>query len=110
MICGLVNPTGGRVTVDGHDILSDYRAARSIIRLVPQELTTDAWESVWATVSFSRAEEREDLAPADLEVDVRGLFGKPANPAHIEKVLKEAGLSTGWESSGPVEARWSGRT
>jgi ABC-2 type transport system ATP-binding protein len=63
------------VTVDGHDILADYRAARSLIGLVPQELTTDAFETVWATVSFSR-----------------GLFGKPANPAHIEKVLRDLSL------------------
>lgn len=75
IICGIVKPTEGRVTVDGHDIAGDYRAARSMIGLVPQELTTDAFETVWATVSFSR-----------------GLFGKPANPAHIEKVLKELSL------------------
>src|SRR6184192_4805085 len=74
-ICGIVNPTEGSVTVDGHDIITDYRAARSMIGLVPQELTTDAFESVWGTVSFSR-----------------GLFGKPANPAHIEKVLKALSL------------------
>ena len=74
-ICGIVNPTAGRVSVDGHDIITDYRAARSIIGLVPQELTTDAFESVWATVSFSR-----------------GLFGKAANPGHIEKVLKDLSL------------------
>ena len=74
-ICGIINPTAGRVSVDGHDIISDYRAARSLIGLVPQELTTDAFETVWATVSFSR-----------------GLFGKPPNPAHIEKVLKELSL------------------
>ena len=74
-ICGIVNPTEGRVTVAGHDILTDYRAARSLIGLVPQELTTDAFETVWATVSFSR-----------------GLFGKPPNPAHIEKVLRELSL------------------
>ena len=74
-ICGIVNPTAGRVSVDGHDIITDYRAARSIIGLVPQELTTDAFESVWNTVSFSR-----------------GLFGKPANPRHIEKVLKDLSL------------------
>ena len=74
-ICGIVNPTRGTVTVDGHDIVSDYRAARSMIGLVPQELTTDAFETVWATVSFSR-----------------GLFGKRANPAHIEKVLKDLSL------------------
>src|SRR5205814_3714199 len=65
----------GSVTVDGHDIITDYRAARSMIGLVPQELTTDAFESVWGTVSFSR-----------------GLFGKRANPAHIEKVLKDLSL------------------
>ncbi|TMH24142.1 MAG: ABC transporter ATP-binding protein [Betaproteobacteria bacterium] len=74
-ICGIVNPTEGTVTVDGHDIITDYRAARSMIGLVPQELTTDAFESVWGTVSFSR-----------------GLFGKRANPAHIEKVLKDLSL------------------
>jgi ABC-2 type transport system ATP-binding protein len=74
-ICGIVNPTAGTVTVDGHDIITGYRAARSMIGLVPQELTTDAFESVWNTVSFSR-----------------GLFGKPANPAHIEKVLKDLSL------------------
>jgi ABC-2 type transport system ATP-binding protein len=75
IICGIVNPTDGTVTVDGHDIVKDYRAARSLIGLVPQELTTDAFETVWATVTFSR-----------------GLFGKPPNPAHIEKVLKELSL------------------
>src|SRR6184192_1735368 len=74
-ICGIVNPTEGTVTVDGHDIIAEYRAARSMIGLVPQELTTDAFESVWGTVSFSR-----------------GLFGKPANPGHIEKVLKALSL------------------
>ena len=75
IVCGIVNPSTGVVTVDGHDIIDDYRAARSLIGLVPQELTTDAFETVWATVSFSR-----------------GLFGKPANPAHIETVLKELSL------------------
>ncbi len=74
IICGIVNPTAGRVLADGHDIVRDYRAARSKIGLVPQELSTDLFESVWATVSFSR-----------------GLFGKPKDPAHIEKVLR--GLS-----------------
>ncbi|MBI4290893.1 MAG: ABC transporter ATP-binding protein [Betaproteobacteria bacterium] len=74
-ICGIVNPTAGSILVDGHDIVSDYRAARSIIGLVPQELTTDAFETVWATVSFSR-----------------GLFGKRPNPRHIEKVLKDLSL------------------
>ena len=74
-ICGIATPTEGRISVDGHDIISDFRAARSIIGLVPQELTTDSFETVWATVSFSR-----------------GLFGKPANPAHIEKVLRDLSL------------------
>jgi len=75
IICGIVNPTTGTVRVDGHDIISEYRATRSLIGLVPQELTTDAFEKVSATVSFSR-----------------GLFGKPPNPAHIEKVLRELSL------------------
>jgi ABC-2 type transport system ATP-binding protein len=74
-ICGIVKPGEGRIVVDGHDIVTEYRAARSIIGLVPQELTTDAFETVWATVSFSR-----------------GLFGKPPNPQHIEKVLKDLSL------------------
>ncbi len=75
VICGIVNPSEGSIRVDGRDIIADYRAARSLIGLVPQELTTDAFESVWNTVSFSR-----------------GLFGKPADPAHIEKVLKDLSL------------------
>ena len=75
IICGIANLSQGTVTVDGHNINKDYRAARSLIGLVPQELHTDAFESVWATVSFSR-----------------GLFGKPKNPAHIEKVLKDLSL------------------
>jgi ABC-2 type transport system ATP-binding protein len=75
IICGIVNPTEGSVLVDGHDIINDYRAARSMIGLVPQELTTDAFETVWATVCFSR-----------------GLFGKRANRQHIEKVLKDLSL------------------
>jgi ABC-2 type transport system ATP-binding protein len=75
IICGIVNPTRGVVRADGHDIVSDYRAARSLIGLVPQELTTDAFETVWATVNFSR-----------------GLFGKPPNPGYIEKVLKNLSL------------------
>ncbi|VVE72955.1 multidrug ABC transporter ATP-binding protein [Pandoraea captiosa] len=77
IICGIVRASEGTVTVDGHDIVTDYRAAREAIGLVPQELTTDSFESVWATVSFSR-----------------GLFGKPANPAYIEKVLRSLSL---WE-------------
>jgi ABC-2 type transport system ATP-binding protein len=77
VICGIVNPSSGTVRADGHDIVSDFRAARAKIGLVPQELSTDMFESVWSTVSFSR-----------------GLFGKPRNPAHIEKVLRELSL---WE-------------
>jgi len=75
IICGILNPSQGSVTVDGHDIIKDYRATRSLIGLVPQELHTDAFESVWNTVSFSR-----------------GLFGKARNPAHIEKVLRSLSL------------------
>jgi ABC-2 type transport system ATP-binding protein len=75
IVCGLVNPTSGRVIADGHDIRADYRAARAKIGLVPQELSTDAFERVWDTVKFSR-----------------GLFGKPPNPAHLEKVLKDLSL------------------
>jgi ABC-2 type transport system ATP-binding protein len=75
IVCGLVNPSQGSVSVDGHDIVTDYRASRELIGLVPQELTTDAFETVWATVTFSR-----------------GLFGKPANPEHVEKILKELSL------------------
>ncbi|WP_026380400.1 ABC transporter ATP-binding protein [Afifella pfennigii] len=75
IICGIVKASSGTVTVDGQDVVADYRAARAKIGLVPQELATDAFESVWATVSFSR-----------------GLFGKPRNPAHIEKVLRDLSL------------------
>ena len=75
IVCGIVNPTAGKVLADGHDIISDYRAARSKIGLVPQELSTDAFESVWDTVKFSR-----------------GLFGKPPNPAYLEKVLRDLSL------------------
>src|SRR6187402_2705053 len=75
IVCGIVNASAGKITVDGHDIATDYRAARSTIGLVPQELTTEAFETVWNTVSFSR-----------------GLFGKAANPAHIEKVLRDLSL------------------
>ena len=74
-MCGIVTPTSGTVVADGHDILRDYRQTRSKIGLVPQELTTDAFEAVWATVSFSR-----------------GLFGLAPKPAHIEKVLKDLSL------------------
>src|SRR5258705_5724959 len=75
IVCGIVNASGGTVTVDGHDIVTDYRAARRMIGLVPQELTTDAFETGWATVSFSR-----------------GLWGKRADPDHIAKVLKQLSL------------------
>jgi ABC-2 type transport system ATP-binding protein len=75
IVCGLLQPTAGRVTVDGHDIIKDYRAARSLIGLVPQELHTDAFESVWATVNFSR-----------------GLFNKARNPEYVEKVLRALSL------------------
>jgi ABC-2 type transport system ATP-binding protein len=77
IICGIVNPTSGVILADGHDIVRDYRAARSKIGLVPQELTTDAFESVWDTARFSR-----------------GLFGKPPDPAYLEKVLRDLSL---WE-------------
>src|ERR1700730_1136142 len=75
IICGIVKPTAGTVTVDGHDIITDYRAARAMIGLVPQELTTVAFETVWATTSFSR-----------------GLWGKPDDPDHVAKVLKDLSL------------------
>ena len=75
IVCGIVNRSGGTVLVDGRDIVDDYRTTRSMIGLVPQELTTDAFESVWSTVSFSR-----------------GLFGKPPDPAHLEKVLRSLSL------------------
>ena len=75
IICGIVNASSGKVTADGHDIAADYRAARSKIGLVPQELNTDAFETVWATVNFSR-----------------GLFGKAPDKAHVERVLKELSL------------------
>ena len=75
IVCGIVNPTSGKVLVDGHDIIKEYRATRSLIGLVPQELVTETFESVWATVSFSR-----------------GLFGKPPAPDHLERVLKSLSL------------------
>jgi ABC-2 type transport system ATP-binding protein len=75
IICGIVTPSSGTIVADGHDIQRDYRAARSKIGLVPQELTTDAFETVWATVSFSR-----------------GLFGRAPNPAYIEKLLRDLSL------------------
>ncbi len=75
IVCGIVNPSSGVVLADGHDIVRDFRAARSKIGLVPQELSTDMFETVWDTVTFSR-----------------GLFGKPASPAYIEKVLRDLSL------------------
>jgi ABC-2 type transport system ATP-binding protein len=75
IICGIVNPSSGTVLADGHDVVNDYRAARSKIGLVPQELSTDAFETVWATVNFSR-----------------GIFGKPPNHAHVEKTLRALSL------------------
>jgi ABC-2 type transport system ATP-binding protein len=75
IVCGIANASAGTVAIDGHDHVRDYRAARELIGLVPQELHTDAFESVWATTNLSR-----------------GLFGKPKNPAHIEQVLKDLSL------------------
>ncbi len=75
IVCGIVKMSRGTITADGHDIVKDFRGARSKIGLVPQELSTDAFETVWSTVTFSR-----------------GLFGKKANPAHIEKVLRQLSL------------------
>jgi ABC-2 type transport system ATP-binding protein len=75
IVCGIVNPTAGTITIDGHDILKAPRAARALVGLVPQELSTDAFETVWNTTSFSR-----------------GLFGKPQNPAYVERVLKSLSL------------------
>jgi len=88
IICGIVNATSGKVTVSGHDIIAEYRAARSLIGLVPQELATDMFSTVWATASFSR-----------------GLFGKPAHPAYIQKVLKDLSL---WDKKDNKIATLSG--
>ena len=77
ILCGIVNASSGSATVDGHDIARDYRAARGKIGLVPQELSTDAFETVWATLRFSR-----------------GLFGKPPDPAYLERILRDLSL---WE-------------
>ncbi|MGN6364374.1 ATP-binding cassette domain-containing protein [Asticcacaulis taihuensis] len=88
VVCGLVKLTGGTVIADGHDIMKDYRAARAKIGLVPQELATDMFETVWATVSFSR-----------------GLFGMAPNPVHIEKVLKDLSL---WDKKDNKIATLSG--
>jgi ABC-2 type transport system ATP-binding protein len=88
VICGLVRPTAGTVVADGHDIIKDYRAARAKIGLVPQELSTDMFETVWATVNFSR-----------------GLFGKTADPAFVEQILRELSL---WEKKDSRIATLSG--
>ncbi len=88
IICGIVKPSGGGVLVGGHDIVADYRITRSLIGLVPQELATDMFSTVWATVSFSR-----------------GLFGKPAFPAYIQKVLKDLSL---WDKKDNKIATLSG--
>jgi ABC-2 type transport system ATP-binding protein len=88
IICGIVTPSTGRVLADGHDIVGEYRQARFKIGLVPQELTTDAFETVWATVTHSR-----------------GLFGRGHNPAHVEKVLKDLSL---WDKKDNKIATLSG--
>jgi ABC-2 type transport system ATP-binding protein len=88
IICGIVRPGAGSVQADGHDIVNDYRAARSLIGLVPQELATDTFESVWGTVRLSR-----------------GLFGKAPNPAYLEKVLKDLSL---WDRRNSKIATLSG--
>ena len=88
IICGIVTLSSGRVTADGHDIVRDYRAARSKIGLVPQELTTDAFETVWATVSFSR-----------------GLFGRPPNPDYVARLLRDLSL---WDKRGSKIMELSG--
>lgn len=88
IICGIITPSSGQVRVAGHDIIRDYRSTRSIIGLVPQELTTDSFETVWNTVCFSR-----------------GLFGKPPNPGHIEKVLKSLSL---WDKKDSMVMTLSG--
>src|SRR5271155_1051118 len=88
IICGIVRPSGGIVMVDGHDIIAAYRTTRSLIGLVPQELASDMFSSVWMTVSFSR-----------------GLFGKPAHPAYIQKILKDLSL---WDRKNSKIATLSG--
>lgn len=88
VICGIVNPSGGEIMADGHNIISDFRAARTKIGLVPQEISTDMFETVWATVNFSR-----------------GLFGKPANHAYIEKVLRDLSL---WDKKNSIIRSLSG--
>ena len=88
VVCGLVRPSGGKVLVDGHDVVADYRAARQKIGLVPQELSTNMFETVWDTTTFSR-----------------GLFGKAPDPAHIERVLRDLSL---WDKKDSKIAALSG--
>ncbi len=88
IICGLVNPGGGTVTVDGHDVVKDFRATRAMIGLVPQELTTDQFETVWNTVRFSR-----------------GLSGRKPDPAYLEKILRELSL---WDKRDNMMRQLSG--
>ena len=88
IICGIANPSGGEVTVGGHDVVRDFRATRAMIGLVPQELTTDQFETVWNTVSFSR-----------------GLHGKKPDPAHIERVLRDLSL---WDKKDNMLRQLSG--
>ncbi len=88
VICGIVNPSGGEIFADGHNIISEFRVARAKIGLVPQEISTDMFETVWATVNFSR-----------------GLFGKPANPVYIEKVLRDLSL---WDKKNSIIRSLSG--
>jgi ABC-2 type transport system ATP-binding protein len=88
IICGIVNMTDGEIVADGHNIIADFRAARSKIGLVPQEISTDIFETVWTTVSFSR-----------------GLFGKPSNPAYVEKVLRDLSL---WDKKDTIIRSLSG--
>ena len=88
IICGILRPSGGTVTVDGHDIITDYRAARSLIGLVPQEIMMAPFETVWAAVTMSR-----------------GLFNKPKNPAYVEKVLKDLSL---WDKRNSKVVQLSG--
>ena len=88
VVCGIVNATAGKVEVDGHDIVRDYRFTRSKIGLVPQEMPTESFETVWNTCQFSR-----------------GLFGKPASPDHLEKVLKSLSL---WDRKDTISMELSG--
>ena len=88
IICGIVNMTDGEIVADGHNIIADFRGARSKIGLVPQEISTDMFETVWTTVCFSR-----------------GLFGKPSNPVYVEKVLRDLSL---WDKKDTIIRSLSG--